>query len=145
MKTYLTQEDFETAKANGISYMTAYNRFYSYGWDAERAVTEPTHTYAKQKLWPRFKDLATEHGICQQTFYNRMRYRGMTPKKAATTPLEKPKYTGKRILNDELIQRAADNGISLNTLKRRVYTYYWDAERAVTTPINIQRRRKDLR
>lgn len=33
----------EIAEANGIPELTAKRRFYTYGWDMERAITEPVH------------------------------------------------------------------------------------------------------
>lgn len=36
MDQYLTDQDYEVAKQNGISKINAYNRFYILGWSKEK-------------------------------------------------------------------------------------------------------------
>lgn len=38
---YLVQEDYDIAYKNGISKKMLETRFYTYGWDKERAITQP--------------------------------------------------------------------------------------------------------
>lgn len=134
---YLTPEDFATAKANGISYNNAYHRYYVYGWDKQKAITVPVKK-RKEGLWPKYKELAEQHGIKWYTFYDRIRDLGMTPEEAATTPMP-PRTIYRRPnakVNGEVIAIAAKNGISERTLKQRVYFYKWEVERAMTTPVD---------
>ncbi|MGM9926619.1 MAG: hypothetical protein ACI35P_01600 [Bacillus sp. (in: firmicutes)] len=43
-RAVLTEEQVEIYKKNGIPYGTVIRRIRFYGWDADRAVTEPVHT-----------------------------------------------------------------------------------------------------
>lgn len=43
--TILTKEQYERAKANGINRQTACSRVRDYGWDIERALTEPSRSW----------------------------------------------------------------------------------------------------
>jgi hypothetical protein len=126
---YLTDDDYKQAAANGIAYNVAYSRFHEYGWSKEDTINKPLH---KPNNWPTYKDLAHSNGICQNTFYNRVRS-GMTPEEAATTPLQGKgfQYLGGRI-TPEMWAKAKDNGIKKNTLVCRIYRYGWDPERAAT-------------
>jgi hypothetical protein len=136
---YLTNDDYEIAAKNGISYNVAYARFYEYGWSKEDTITKPI---IKPNMWPTHKELAYSNGIGQNTFHARVR-KGMTPEEAATTPLKQRggKYLGGRI-TPEMYARAKDNGIKRNTLIHRVYHYGWDAEKATTEPVKNGRKAK---
>jgi hypothetical protein len=133
MQVYLTEEDYETAKANGISRANAYARFYAYGWSVERTISTPVKS-RKKALWPRFKAIAEQNGISQSRFYQRVS-KGMKPKEAASTPLQQGGWRGTRVITDELIALAASNGISEKTLRHRYYAYHWGLERAATQSI----------
>ena len=141
---YLTYEDYETAKANGISYANAYARFYNYGWSVKRTITTPIGQRSKG-LWPTYREQCEKVGVSQDRFYDRIRYRGWTPEEAATKPPLPPdkrhKHKNTKITKDT-IEKAAKNGISEGTLKHRVYSYKWEVERAVTEPTKTNYRSK---
>lgn len=83
MKMHLSPDDYEIAKNNGIHKKLAYERFYKYGWSAERAITE-----APQRDMSDWVALAKRNGISKGTFYHRVSKRmGWSPYKAATTPV----------------------------------------------------------
>jgi Zn-dependent peptidase ImmA (M78 family) len=139
---YLTDEDIKIAEANGIPERNLKYRVYWLGWPKKRAMTQPCIT--PKKLWPQWKEECEKIGISYSTFYRRMKEMGMTPEQAATTPhmdshtLRRSKY----IVTKEAIERAAQYGVSLQTLRYRVYRYHWELERAITTPPNPKYRRK---
>jgi len=138
---YLTQEDYAKAKANGISYENAYARFYNYGWSKEDTIHKPLH---KPNLWNQYKDLANKNGVKQGTFYDRM-YKGMSPEEAATLSKRPHRgYTKPAKITLEVVQQAAANGVTKNTLCVRVYQYKWSVEKAMNTPVDKSKRRKDL-
>jgi hypothetical protein len=135
---YLTPQDFETAKKNGISEERAKARFYKLGWTKQRTITQKTRK--PQHDWFKYKDKSL---VSMQTFYQRIK-KGMSPEEAALTP---PVPLGGRLdrpmkITKEHIERAAKNGIKAATLNHRVYGYRWDVERAVTEPINERYRSK---
>lgn len=135
---YLSPEDFETAKKNGINYHNAYERFYKRGWSKERAITEPIRDKAFS-LYAKYKDICV---VSRRAFENRIK-RGMEPEAAATTPRED--YTvrsGKGKLSKKLYEQALENGIGHATLHARVYIYNWSVERAISTPVNTKFRKK---
>lgn len=43
---YITDDDVATAKVNGICKSTLVNRVRTYGWDIERAITQPVQKRA---------------------------------------------------------------------------------------------------
>lgn len=139
---YLTDEQVATAKANGVSYKNLYNRFYVMGWDAERAITEPV---GKEFVWTKHKEKCQKNGINSNTFYSRI-YNGMTPEEAANTPLitpDKRRKVTKRKFTDEIIKKAAENGVGYATLVTRVTSHHWSIEKAINTPVQRGGNRKN--
>ncbi|WP_339295896.1 hypothetical protein MKY82_08375 [Paenibacillus sp. FSL W7-1279] len=94
------------AESNGIKRQT-FNRRLEYGWDPERAATEPVaDKYTRQKLCLYAKSFqgkysdeiiatAASNGISRENFYARVR-RGWTEEEAATTPLISYADNGRR-------------------------------------------------
>jgi hypothetical protein len=78
---WLTDEEIETAKQNGIPYQTWYGRIYRRGWDIERAITTPPN--GKKTL----KQLAEENGLNYSTVHERIYHRGWDKERALSTPL----------------------------------------------------------
>ena len=91
----IPKEIKEKAAANGISYNTLRCRIRYYGWDYERACTEPTQNLKKQaakarkahqKYPQQVLDLVKTNGIKYATFQMRVNKLGWDMYKAATTP-----------------------------------------------------------
>ena len=145
---YLTDEDFKTAEANGIPNGIVYNRFYTYGWKKEKALTE---TYRpRPKTHVKYKEELKKSGVNLNTFYMRIG-RGWDAERAATEPTmtkkEAAAYASKvRIANQnpnkkiiitpEVKATAEKNGIPLGTLRTRIYRYKWSVQRAMTEPVH---------
>lgn len=135
---YLTPDDFEIAKENGISYNCAYTRFYLLNWPKQRAITEPINDSHK---WPKFKDIAEKNGISQSTFNHRIQ-RGWPPKMAASSP-KGARLKGRKspIVNKKYYELAEKNGIKRSTFDSRLLKG-WSFYKAATEPIKTQYRRK---
>lgn len=74
---YLLPEHFAIAKANGIGYSTAYQRFYEHGWSIEKTIT-----YVRKPLWNEWGERAKEKGVSYQMLRRRIKELGMTPEAA---------------------------------------------------------------
>jgi uncharacterized protein YjcR len=132
---YLTPNDYEIAEQNGISKHNVEQRFYTYGWSKDRAITYPLKI--RKDIWNQYKDQSV---VSVSTFRRRLKD-GMSPELAASTPRGKRDRSGAK-LTLAVIQRAEQNGISYNTLKARVYINKWSVEKAVTFPVDVQKRKK---
>jgi len=143
---YVTEEDFQKAKANGIDYMNVYNRVYNLGWEVDRAITTPIK---KESFIAKYRPILQQHGISEAMFYSRIYQLGWDPEKAATTPrrtmseISRKIWDNKGCLTESQIKQAAENGIKHSTLSSRVYRYKWPIERAITEPVHYNRRRKN--
>lgn len=139
---FVSDEHIKKAKENGINYKNLYNRVYRLGWDIEKATTQPVK---KDSFIEKYRPLLQKHNIAETVFYSRIYQQGWDYEKAATTPLRAPGessrsgWAKKGYLTEEQVQRAEANGISLNTLRARVYRYKWDVEKAITEPIDYKR------
>ena len=71
----LYDSDYELAAANGIEKRIANERFYRYGWDKQRTITEEV---GKPPLWAEYKELALSKGVSYQMF-KRWTNRGVKP------------------------------------------------------------------
>jgi hypothetical protein len=136
---FLTYEDIDIAKANGIDYLNAYNRVHKLNWPVEKAITTPLKRKEDQ-LWPKYRELAAKHDIKHWCFFQRLK-RGMSPEQAATMP--KVPY-GERArpckITKEFYEIAAQNGIKRSTVNARVYNYKWPVEKAVSEPVDEKKR-----
>lgn len=123
----LTEEHFKIAEENGIHRKLVMNRWYR-GCDIEYCITVPKRTGTG--VWPEWKETALANGISEETFYSRVR-RGLTPKEAATQPLN----FNKSKIPKWVFEKAKENGIPVVNLSGRIHNYHWDLERACTEPI----------
>lgn len=141
MDTYLSPEDFQKAKDNGIEYETVYNRFYILGWPKEKAITKPV--MRRGWGWKDYEEACANLGISKSAFYKRIK-EGWDLTKASTTPFVPYHERKKNVkITEEVKAIAEKNGIPLGTLKSRVYLYKWDVQRAMTEPIHERFRRND--
>jgi hypothetical protein len=79
---WITKEEKEIAKRNGISKSTLHSRVTYKGWDVERAITEPPK---KTALIDGYREQCEKNGISSALFINRIRS-GMSKEEAAKTP-----------------------------------------------------------
>lgn len=84
----LTDEHYRIAEQNGISKRNAYQRWYYYSYDINRAITEPIKKYSL--VWPEWKEECKRNGISNELFNIRLR-NGLSPELAATKPVARRK------------------------------------------------------
>ncbi|MCU4771010.1 hypothetical protein OCF65_20795 [Bacillus toyonensis] len=139
LNRWLTNEEYEVAKSNGISRRALYMRVYIYGWELQNALTIPPRTYwhIGEGKFNKLLKVAKENGIIPSTFYGRVNS-GWDPQDAATIPVRK--------INDRKnwAKIAEENGISASTFRSRVATYGWDPKKAATTPARSKRAKKNI-
>lgn len=82
MTYYITPEQYEIAKANGIKSHTLYQRVYIRGMKPEEACVKPVQV-KRSGLWYKWGHLALHNNISRNTFYKRIS-RGMGFYEAAT-------------------------------------------------------------
>jgi hypothetical protein len=141
MHIYLSPEHYEIAESNGIPAKLLYARVYTNSWDIERAISQPVQQ--RTGIWKEYQEACKKIGLHKTTFFYRMK-KGMSPEEASTEPVmtygERSKWTGR--IKPEHVEQAAANGISIGTLKSRVYLYKWDMERAINNPPFQGRKRR---
>lgn len=123
---YITPEDYDIAKVNGISANTLEARIRRYGWDKQRAITEPPRRKQNKALPREAIERAAKNGINQRTLSTRVHLLGWNIEKACTEPLfdrsehmasvnkSRAKYP------TEMYELAKSNGIHERTFRRRV-------------------------
>ena len=137
MYEFLNEDDFATAKANGLSYDVVYKRFYYSNWSKEDAISKPVRVQ-QPSLWSVWMKTAVENNVSRYLFYYRTKKLGWEPETAATTPSQG--RGRKRVFTKEQEEIAANNGIPYKTVYHRVYEYKWPIERAITEPVNESKR-----
>lgn len=133
---YLTPEDREIAKSNGISEESLKYRVGRAGWDIDRAITQPTRKINPTAL--KHRKQAKANGVSADAFAKRLK-QGWTSEEAANTPILSQKERTRRAsqVNQKYdpadIAEAEANGISPERFRERMRSG-WSAERARTTP-----------
>lgn len=82
-----TEEEIETARQNGVSYQTLYNRVYGYGWKMEKAISTPVQNRFGNPMCQFTEEelaQAKANGVSHSALCNRIR-KGWNRKKALTT------------------------------------------------------------
>lgn len=135
---YITPEEYEIAKKNGIRPQLLEVRIRSLGWSKQRAMTEPP-----QKKRPRIPkviiELAEKNGIKYNTLRWRVHTLGWDMHRAATQPLQNRQAQAKRAYEASRKypayhkRLAESNGIPERTFHRRL-SVGWDIETAATRP-----------
>lgn len=132
---YITDEEYGVAAANGIGRSTLNNRIRNFGWEKQKAMTDPVQP---QRAQPEWRKIAELNGIRPDTFYARVNRYGWDPERAATEPPhQKPQElaaAARRKIPKEMFDLAASNGISEGAFKSRIYQSGWSIERAATEP-----------
>lgn len=141
-KWYITPEEYKLAESNGIAKNALSNRVRDYGWDIERACTEPLKKqFLKQTLSEEIIKTLKNNNITINAFTKRIINLGWSINKATNTPTLS-KYdamiianNSRRTISDEQYKAGEANGIARGTLKRRIMQSHWNIERAINTPI----------
>lgn len=138
---YITDDDYATAEANGISKNRVTQRVNYWGWDIDRAISTPVNSQCRPNgRWPRWKDKAV---VCYATFTSRVKD-GWSEESAATTPILSRKECTQRAkavqiqnacISPDKITIAEKNGIRRATAYARVNVYGWSIEDAITIPV----------
>lgn len=147
---YITPEEYETAKQNGISPFLLEQRIRSLGWKKPIAIHKPPQKKNRIKEWV---PIAEQHGICYSTLRYRINQLGMEPELAATKPLQdrqkqaKTAYEKSRVYPKEFVDLAKANNIPYDTFRRRTKTmsYLDAATKPLMTPSEIGLMTKEKR
>ena len=111
---YITPEDFEKAKENGIHKDTVITRVRKLGWDVDKAITKPARE--KRKFTKEEIKIMEENGIDRNTAVCRLNC-GWTVEEA----ISRPKKRGRQYIYPEWVYEEADkNGISYSALGNRI-------------------------
>lgn len=137
MTDKLSPDDYKIAESNGINKRMAYQRYYDYGWDKTRAITQPINksyginAKARRKYEDKYYDLAEKNGIGIQLMHKRM-YEGWSILEASTI---KPNRTGRPQAHEQkYYDLALENGISRELFNKRV-SRGWSFEKAYSTKV----------
>lgn len=136
---YITPDEYERAKSNGISGKTLDYRIREALWDKEEAITS---TIQVNKVYPKeIKEIAEENGVSMSTLKSRVNLMGWDMLRAAITPvMDKRQNIYKAIPKvrkypKEIIEKARLNGIPDKCFYNRITKYKWSIEKACTTPV----------
>ncbi|MDS0525494.1 hypothetical protein NNC19_07370 [Clostridium sp. SHJSY1] len=138
---YITPEEYEIAKSNGIQKKTLEMRVWNLAWDKQRAITEKVKPHKSLKHWI---ELAESNGICEGTFLTRIRKLKWSEEKAATTKVIDNTELLLRLAEKgrkypkEIIELAKSNGIPYNTFQSRVVRQKMDFLSAATIPLRTR-------
>jgi hypothetical protein len=88
VQRWLTKEEREIAKKNGIGRSTLHSRVYLWGYDIERAITEPPK---KSSIIDGYREKCRENGVSDSLFHYRVNS-GWNKEDASTKPPEKRDY-----------------------------------------------------
>lgn len=149
---YVTPDEYEIAKANGISYRMVNHRIRSLGWGKQKALTAPA-IMRDRHLNEDFVKIAKQNGISRETFAYRVAH-GWSEEDASTKTVanikEHMSNLGKktRKYSKDLIELAERNGINIHTFYSRITRGLTELE-AATMPlmskIEIARRATETR
>lgn len=141
-KFYPTEEDYKTAKANGIPKSLVKSRVFQHGWDVERAISQP---HASTKRGGMYRRRAEKNGISGTLFCWRLR-NGWSEEDASTVlphgRARKRDPFAEFGVDEQDIKIAEMYGVSRNILLNRLKSN-WNIDVAATTPpLKLGERRK---
>jgi hypothetical protein len=82
----ITEEAFRIAEEHGIARKNVRQRYWDYGWEIERAITESVYK-VDATLSKKWSAVCQANGVSNPLFYARVHKQGMTPEEAATKPV----------------------------------------------------------
>ncbi|MBT2696374.1 hypothetical protein J7E79_02845 [Bacillus sp. ISL-40] len=131
---YITPDEYEIAKENGVSRQLLDLRIRTLAWEKEKAIQTPPHEKKSLKEWV---EIAERNGICYSTLRYRINRLGWEPERAANQPLQDraaiAKYASDRSRKypTKYKRMAEQNGIPERTFYRRMKEG-WDPQIAAT-------------
>ncbi len=134
---YITPEEYEQARKNGVRPALLEVRVRSLAWLKERAINTPPHV--KHRLGRQWIELAEKNGICYKTLNYRVNQLGWPIERAATQPLQDRVKQARRAMEASrrypvrYLELARRNGIGYDTFRQRIYAG-WPIEKAATQP-----------
>ena len=134
---YITPEDFEKAKENGIPKDTVLTRVRMLGWDVDNAITKPPRKI--RKFTKEEMKIMEENGINRNTVSCRLNY-GWTLEEA----ISRPKKPGRQYIYPEWVYEEANkNGISYSAVNNRIKDG-WDMKRACTERVKTRQESAEI-
>lgn len=137
MNIYITPEQYDRAKDNGVSYSTLNARVRNYNWDMELAVTTPPKPRnLGRKIPAEWAGIAEVNGINYQVFANRLKRLGWAPERAASTTkadARRLRDERQRLFTVEELTQIKLIGITPSGVKQRLRNG-WQREKALSTP-----------
>ena len=134
---YITPEDFEKAKENGIPKDTVLTRVRMLGWDVDKAITKPPRKirkFTKEEI-----KIMEENGIDRNTVSCRLNY-GWTLEEA----ISRPKKPGRQYIYPEWVYEEANkNGIAYSTVNSRIKDG-WEMKRACTERVKTRQESAEI-
>jgi len=133
-KKKFTDEEMKIAASNGVSLAALHSRVKN-GWSRKEAINIPLN--AHRMLTDEEIEIAASNGVSRETAYQRVTDYLWSIEEAITIPIDQAKTARRKHwsqIPQHLKETAAANGISLSTLHKRLYVYYWDEVRASTQP-----------
>lgn len=131
---YITPDDYEIAKNNGLTVKNVQDRVYRLGWDIEKAINTPKKNRKEYiYLTVEEKEIIFKNNLTTRNVTERM-YRGWTKEKAINTPkIDKVKNLKPIQKSNKYLEIAINNGIKKDTFYKRIKSG-WSAEEACTLP-----------
>lgn len=138
--SYITEDEYKIAEANGIDKRTLEERIRRQFWDKKRAISQPKRERGKYTKWYK---IAESNGISRGTFIARVNIGGWDCERAATEPLKTIEEkaiimaNSRKVYADEVYATLEANGICRSTFEARLRRG-WQIERAMTEKIDIR-------
>jgi len=138
---YVTPNDYLLAELKGIPKNVVYARAFQYGWNIDRACSEPLHHQFSKNITNTMIETLKAHNVSLDQFRKRVLQLGWDIERALTTPVMTKHETAiagsntRRKITEEQYITAELNNISRNTFTKRVLRSHWSIDKATNTPI----------
>lgn len=141
-EAFITDDNYRTAKANGISKANVNNRVNNCGWEIQDAITKPLQKGHKPRFSQEARDLAKANGVSNALMRYRVDKIGLDEMEAAGTPVlsqaDAVRENQKKqwiYTTEENLELRKQNHIAYNTFYSRVKHSKWNSLSASTKPV----------